>query len=116
MPEPQEHNLERSTPNRCCNIDEQRRSGGAQPAHEKVNASALRSELTDRTAGAHPGFGFRLGASEGGSGPSHQRPLHHSRGGGPRHAAPGRAGRARVKAGRSRFSSRSEEEKLEMET
>lgn len=32
MPEPEEHNLERTTPNRCCNIDEQRRSAGSEPA------------------------------------------------------------------------------------
>lgn len=79
------------------------------PAHEKVNAFGLRSELSDTTAGAHPGFGFSLRASEGVAGPISVPSI--------RGVASG-ARRARVNAGRceSRFYSRSKEEKLEMET
>lgn len=68
------------------------------PAHEKVNAVGVRSELTDTTAGAHPGFGFSLRASAGVAGPI-SVPLHHGWGGwGWRRAAPGGLGLTRVAA------------------
>lgn len=82
------------------------------PAHEKVNAFGLRSELSDTTAGAHRSFGFSLRASEGVAGPIGVPSI--TGGGG---VASG-ARRARVNAGlcESRLYSWSKEEKLEMET
>lgn len=46
---PEDYNLERTTPNRCCNINGRCYSSGA--SHEKVNAFGLRSERTDMTEG-----------------------------------------------------------------
>lgn len=65
------------------------------PAHEKVNAFGLRSELSDTTAGAHRSFGFSLRASEGVAGPIGVPSI---TGGGGWRAAPGVLGLTRVSA------------------